>query len=124
MWSVWLKRTNESQQQSKWVVTESAGSVIKSFPAWHESWFSNVFSGHVQACRALMIIAMVLLLGAIIISMLGLKCIKIGSATEQSKGKLAGTGGILALLGGEAPALFSMSFFEQSAGSGSIFSSI
>lgn len=50
-----------------------------------------------------MIIALVLLLGSMIVSMLGLKCIKIGSATDASKGKLAGTGGILALLGGEAP---------------------
>lgn len=54
-----------------------------------------------QACRALMIIALLLKLGAMIISMLGLKCIKIGSASEQSKGKIAGTGGVLAILGGK-----------------------
>lgn len=53
-----------------------------------------------------MIIALLLGLGAMIVSMLGLKCIKIGSSTDESKGKLAGTGGILAILGGEAPFFF------------------
>lgn len=55
---------------------------------------------HVQACRALMIIALLLGLGCMIVSLLGLKCIKIGSATDQSKGKIAATGGILSMLGG------------------------
>lgn len=68
------------------------------------------FAGHVQACRALMIIALLLGLGAMIVSMLGLKCIKIGSSTDESKGKLAGTGGILAILGGEAPFVFFLFF--------------
>lgn len=49
-----------------------------------------------------MIIALLLGLGSMIVSLLGLKCIKIGSATDQSKGKIAGTGGILAMLGGES----------------------
>lgn len=84
--------------------------------------FPNVFLGHVQACRALMIIAMVLQLGSMIIAMLGLKCIKIGSATDASKGKLAGTGGILAILGGKAPAFYFV--FRKSAVDGFIFNSI
>uniref|UniRef100_A0A8C6SL45 Claudin n=1 Tax=Neogobius melanostomus TaxID=47308 RepID=A0A8C6SL45_9GOBI len=41
---------------------------------------------HVQACRALMIISLLLGLGGLIIGLLGLKCIKIGSATDESKG--------------------------------------
>lgn len=55
---------------------------------------------HVQACRALMIISLLLGLAAMIVSLLGLKCIKIGSATDQSKAKIAGTGGILSMLAG------------------------
>lgn len=35
-----------------------------------------------------------------VVSLLGLKCIKIGSAGDQTKAKMAGTGGILAILGG------------------------
>lgn len=50
-----------------------------------------------------MIIALLLGLGSMIVSLLGLKCIKIGSATDQSKAKVAGTGGIMAILGGESP---------------------
>lgn len=55
---------------------------------------------HIQASRALMIISLLLSLGCIIVALLGLKCIKIGSSTDQAKGKLAGTGGILSILGG------------------------
>lgn len=55
-----------------------------------------------QACRALMIIALLLGLGAMIIALLGLKCIKIGSASDESKGKIAATGGILSILAGES----------------------
>ncbi|XP_072293806.1 claudin-19-like [Eucyclogobius newberryi] len=47
-----------------------------------------------------MIIALLLGLGAMVVALLGLKCIKIGSSTEQSKAKLAATGGILSMLGG------------------------
>lgn len=48
-----------------------------------------------------MIIALLLGLGSMIVSLLGLKCIKIGSAEDASKAKLAVTGGILSILGGE-----------------------
>lgn len=59
-------------------------------------------AAHTQASRALMIMALLLGLAAIIVSLLGLKCIKIGSANDQSKAKIAGTGGILSILGGES----------------------
>lgn len=49
-----------------------------------------------------MIISLLLGLASIIVAVLGLKCIKIGSSTEQSKAKIAGTGGILSMLGGES----------------------
>lgn len=60
-----------------------------------------VSPGHVQACRALMIIALLLGLAAMVVALLGLKCIKIGSADDQTKAKIAVTGGILSILGGE-----------------------
>lgn len=49
-----------------------------------------------------MIISLLLGLGSMIVSLLGLKCIKIGSATDQSKAKVAGAGGILAMVAGES----------------------
>lgn len=55
-----------------------------------------------QACRALMIIALLLELAGIVVALLGLKCIRIGSSSDQTKAKIAVTGGILNMLGGEA----------------------
>lgn len=49
-----------------------------------------------------MIISLLFGLAAMIVALLGLKCIKIGSATDQSKAKIAATGGILSMLGGES----------------------
>lgn len=122
--SVWLKRTNRSLHQF------NGGSPLRVLGVWSSHFLSDRkhgfpmsphFAGHIQASRALMIIALVLGLGAIIVSMLGLKCIHIGTSTDQAKGKLAGTGGILAMLGGEAPFFF---FFLQSAVNSSIFNSV
>lgn len=56
--------------------------------------------GHVQACRALMIIALLLGLVSAIVSVFGLKCTKIGRTTDQTKGKIALTGGCLLILSG------------------------
>lgn len=54
-----------------------------------------------------MIISLLFGLAAMIVALLGLKCIKIGSTTEESKGKIAGTGGILSILGGESAYILS-----------------
>ncbi|XP_014015450.1 claudin-19 isoform X2 [Salmo salar] len=56
--------------------------------------------GYIQACRALMIIALLLGLASIIVSVLGLKCTKIGSTSEQVKVKITLTGGSLFILSG------------------------
>ncbi|XP_023838516.1 claudin-15 isoform X2 [Salvelinus sp. IW2-2015] len=56
--------------------------------------------GYIQACRALMIIALLLGLASIIVSVLGLKCTKIGSTSQQVKGKITLTGGSLFILSG------------------------
>lgn len=100
-----------------WKISTVSGSVIISQRQFENLWhacaensagiaecrdFESMLGlpAHVQACRALMIISLLLGLGAMIVSLLGLKCIKIGSNTEQSKAKLAVTGGILSALGG------------------------
>ncbi|XP_070685023.1 claudin-1-like [Pempheris klunzingeri] len=55
---------------------------------------------HLQACRALMILSLLVGLAAIIVSVLGLKCTKIGRTTEYVKYQIALTGGILFILSG------------------------
>ncbi|XP_048043589.1 claudin 15-like a isoform X2 [Chanodichthys erythropterus] len=55
---------------------------------------------HIQACRALTIIALILGLVGIILSTMGLKCIKIGSKTDESKGKTMVIGGIIFIFAG------------------------
>lgn len=48
-----------------------------------------------------MIMSLLLGLGSMVVALLGLKCIKIGSATDQSKAKIAVGGGVLSMLAGE-----------------------
>ncbi|XP_010890676.2 claudin 15-like a [Esox lucius] len=100
-----------------WKVSSVSGGVIISNRQYENLWHSCAegstgvaecrdfdsllaLPGHVQASRALMIIALLLGLVSMIISLLGLKCIKIGSATEETKGKITVTGGILFILAG------------------------
>uniref|UniRef100_A0A3Q2QAK2 Claudin n=1 Tax=Fundulus heteroclitus TaxID=8078 RepID=A0A3Q2QAK2_FUNHE len=100
-----------------WKVSTVSGSIIISQRQFENLWhacaensggiaecrdFESMLAlpAHVQACRALMIISLLLCLGCMIVSLLGLKCIKIGSATEESKGKMAAGGGIMCILGG------------------------
>ncbi|XP_060901470.1 claudin 15-like a [Labrus mixtus] len=100
-----------------WKISTVSGSVIISQRQFENLWHSCAensagiaecrdfesllaLPAHVQADRALMIIALLLGLGCMIVSLLGLKCIKIGSATNESKAKIAVVGGILSILGG------------------------
>ncbi|XP_028276151.1 claudin-1-like [Parambassis ranga] len=55
---------------------------------------------HLQACRALMIMSLLLGLASIIVSILGLKCTKIGRTSEQVKDQISLAGGILFVLSG------------------------
>lgn len=55
---------------------------------------------HLQACRALMILALLVGLTSIIVSVLGLKCTKIGRNSEQVKDQIVLSGGILLILSG------------------------
>ncbi|XP_073347660.1 claudin 15-like a [Pagrus major] len=109
--------TGASLVNDYWKISTISGSVIISLRQFENLWHSCAensagiaecrdfesmlaLPGHVQACRALMIISLLFGLGSMIVSLLGLKCIKIGSATEQSKAKIAATGGILSILAG------------------------
>uniref|UniRef100_A0A673BAF7 Claudin n=1 Tax=Sphaeramia orbicularis TaxID=375764 RepID=A0A673BAF7_9TELE len=100
-----------------WKISTVSGSVIISQRQFENLWhacaensagiaecrdFESLLGlpSHVQACRALMIISLLLGLGCMVVSLLGLKCIRIGSATDQSKAKIAVTGGILSMLAG------------------------
>uniref|UniRef100_A0A672SRF1 Claudin-15-like n=1 Tax=Sinocyclocheilus grahami TaxID=75366 RepID=A0A672SRF1_SINGR len=58
------------------------------------------FVGYIQACRALMIIALILGLLAVIMAAMGLKCTKLGSTSEESKGKISLTAGVMFMLSG------------------------
>ncbi|XP_008307740.1 claudin-19-like [Cynoglossus semilaevis] len=55
---------------------------------------------HLQTCRALMVLSVLFSFTAIIISVLGLKCTKIGRVSEPVKEQIALSGGILFLLSG------------------------
>lgn len=112
----WLV-TGAALANDYWKISSVSGSVIISQRQFENLWHSCAENSagiaecrdfetilglpvHVQACRALMIISLLLGLGAMIVSLLGLKCIKIGSSTDESKAKMAVTGGILSALGG------------------------
>ncbi|XP_035010858.1 claudin-19 isoform X1 [Hippoglossus stenolepis] len=53
---------------------------------------------HLQTCRALMILSLLVGLAAIIVSVLGLKCTKIGRTSEHVKDQIALSGGVMFIL--------------------------
>lgn len=60
-------------------------------------------SVHLQVCRALMVLSLLAGLAAILLSILGLKCTKIGRTAERSKQQMALAGGLLFILSGRRP---------------------
>ncbi|XP_054452446.1 claudin 15-like a [Anoplopoma fimbria] len=109
--------TGSSLANDYWKISSVSGSVIISQRQFENLWHSCAensagiaecrdfesmlaLPAHIQASRALMILSLLLGLGSMIVALLGLKCIKIGSATEQSKAKIAICGGILSMLAG------------------------
>ncbi|GAA6079930.1 claudin 15-like b isoform X2 [Tachysurus ichikawai] len=100
-----------------WRVSSYAGSVITSTRQYENLWQACVeastgvkncrrfesmlaLDAHVQACRALMIIALLLGVASILLSVLGLKCTKLGGMKETSKGRLTLTAGLMFILSG------------------------
>ncbi|XP_028654169.1 claudin-15-like isoform X2 [Erpetoichthys calabaricus] len=57
-------------------------------------------SGYIQACRALMIAAIVMGVLGSIAALIGLQCTKVGGDNYTVKGRIAGVGGVLYILGG------------------------
>ncbi|XP_022616795.1 claudin-15-like [Seriola dumerili] len=112
----WLV-TGAALANDYWKISTVSGSVIISQRQFENLWhacaensagiaecrdFESLLAlpEYVQACRALMIISLLLGLASMIVSLLGLKCIRIGSATDQSKAKIAITGGALSIFAG------------------------
>ncbi|MGH0126303.1 UNVERIFIED_CONTAM: hypothetical protein FKN15_029316 [Acipenser sinensis] len=102
---------------NSWKVSTVAGSVITSSTLYENLWkacakdstgvsncrdFESLLAlpGYVQGCRALMIVSLLLGLAGVIVALLGLKCTKIGSGNEQTKGKIALTGGVCLIASG------------------------
>lgn len=71
-------------------------------PGMTDSVFLYILSppAYLQACRAFMILSLLVGLAAIIISVLGLKCTKIGQTSEHTKDQIALSGGIMFILSG------------------------
>ncbi|XP_065604014.1 claudin-15-like isoform X2 [Cyrtonyx montezumae] len=102
---------------SYWRVSSLHDSVITTSTLYENLWkscaddstgvsnrkqFDSLFAlpVHVQACRALMIISILLGFIAAVVSLLGLKCTNVGLSDEDEKLKVAVTGGFLFILGG------------------------
>ncbi|CAL8347516.1 unnamed protein product [Merluccius merluccius] len=100
-----------------WKVSTVAGNIITSVRQYENLWhtctetstgiaqcqdFESLLglAGYVQACRGLMIVALLLGLSCLVVALLGIKCIKIGSASDQAKIKMAAAGGIMSGLAG------------------------
>lgn len=70
--------------------------------------FSLLYLVHIQTCRALMVISVLLGFIGIIVSVVGMKCTKVGDNNPSTKTRIAVTGGALFLLAGGA---WSISYF-------------
>ncbi|XP_068441001.1 claudin-1-like [Clinocottus analis] len=89
--------TSQRQFEGLWMscVATSMGSI-------QCSRFKTVLGlpAHLQACRALMVMSLLVGLASIIVSVLGLRCTRIGRTSERLKDQLALSGGVLFILSG------------------------
>ncbi|XP_007885328.1 claudin-18 isoform X1 [Callorhinchus milii] len=100
-----------------WKISTIQGSVITSSRLYENLWKScaqdntGVFncrefesllglSSYVQACRALMIISIILGVLGTLMALFGLKCTNIGATDETKKGKIALSGGLVYVFAG------------------------
>ncbi|XP_027474668.2 claudin-19 isoform X2 [Zalophus californianus] len=56
--------------------------------------------GHIQSARALMVVAVLLGFVAMVLSVVGMKCTRVGDSNPIAKGRIAVSGGVLFLLAG------------------------
>lgn len=69
--------------------------------------FLHLYLVHIQTCRALMVVSVLLGFIGIIVSVVGMKCTKVGDNNPATKTRIAVTGGVLFLLAGGISAVFS-----------------
>lgn len=60
--------------------------------------------GHIQSARALMVVAVLLGFVGMVLSVVGMKCTRVGDSNPIAKGRVAIAGGALFLLAGKCPA--------------------
>ncbi|XP_077147227.1 claudin-10-like isoform X2 [Ranitomeya variabilis] len=109
--------TGVTLSTERWKTSTVSGSVITSSIIYENLWkscatdstgitncktFDSLLNlpSYVQACRALMIISLILGLFACLISLFGLKCTKFGAKSDHTKGKIALSGGLVFILAG------------------------
>lgn len=68
--------------------------------------FLYLYPVHIQTCRALMVVSVLLGFIGIIVSVVGMKCTKVGDNNPATKTRIAVTGGTLFLLAGVISAVF------------------
>ncbi|XP_037743481.1 claudin-15 isoform X1 [Chelonia mydas] len=102
---------------SYWRVSTVEGNVITTSTLFENLWQSCAtdstgvyncrdfpsmlgLTGYLQACRALMITALLFGFLAIVCSVVGMKCTKVANGNPAAKGKMAATGGCMFILGG------------------------
>lgn len=82
-------------------------------PRWQPlpSWAPTTCSvpaahpGHIQSARALMVVAVLLGFVGMVLSVVGMKCTRVGDSNPTAKGRIAISGGALFLLAGECLSL-------------------
>ncbi|KAM8822179.1 claudin-7-like [Synchiropus picturatus] len=100
----WKVRSQaESLSSSQWQLEGLWTScAATSLGALHCSRFKTVLGlpAQLQACRALMLLSLLLGFGATVLTVLGLKCTKMGGASETHKSRMVLGGGLTFLLSG------------------------
>lgn len=71
---------------------------------WEQFFFP--LAVHIQTCRALMVISLLLGFFGIIVSVVGMKCTKVGEEDPVTKSRIAVAGGVLFVLSGKAALAF------------------
>ncbi|XP_038673117.1 claudin-15-like isoform X1 [Scyliorhinus canicula] len=109
--------TSVSMTSNEWRISSPSGSLITTIWIYDGLWktcsanamgivqctqYSSLLSLHsyIQACRALMIIAIILGVIATMMALVGLKCTNIGTMDEKTKGKVSLTAGLIFILSG------------------------